>query len=123
MRLHRWPDVRVCAVLGAAVGFVMSATTGTPHPFMAVLDVSVLGALIGYGAGDRAVTASLTLRLLMAGVWLSVGLTDPNPLGLAAVVIGGAFALLAIAAALRAARLERARARLTKIRNRLRRDI
>jgi hypothetical protein len=90
---------------------------------MAVLDVSVLGALIGYGAGDRAVTASLTLRLLMAGVWLSVGLTDPNPLGLAAVVIGGAFALLAIAAALRAARLERARARLTKIRNRLRRDI
>lgn len=101
---------------GALAGLLLSTSTRIAHPFAAVLTLSVLGALIGYGSGERTINGTLTLRLLMAGTWLAVGISDPTPLGFVALAFGSAFAGLAIADARRAARLNRARVRLAKLR-------
>jgi hypothetical protein len=104
-------------VAGALIGLLLSASARLAHPFVAVLALSVLGALVGYRSGERTIDGTLTLRLLMAGVWLAVGIGDPTAWGVVAAAFGSAFAGLAIADARRAARLERARARVTDIRD------
>jgi hypothetical protein len=106
----------MCAVAGALTGLLLTTATSIANPFVAVLALSVLGALVGYASGERTTNGMLTLRLLMAGVWLAVGIGDPTALGVAALAFGGAFGLLAIVDARRAARLERARARVTDLR-------
>lgn len=109
---------------GALAGLLLSTSTRIAHPFAAVLTLSVLGALIGYGSDERTINGTLTLRLLMAGVWLAVGISDPTPLGIAALAFGSAFAGLSITDARRAVRLERAQMRLAELHTaRRRRDI
>ena len=100
---------------GALAGLLLSTSTRIAHPFAAVLTLSVLGALIGYGSGDRTINGTLTLRLLMAGVWLAVGISDPTPLGIVALTFGSVFAGLSIIDARRSVRLERAQMRLAEL--------
>ena len=110
------PGIPACAIAGALVGAFLAMVLSVSAAFNTVLFLGALGALAGWGAGDRTIEGTLTLRLLLAAVWLAVGLGDPTPLGLVAAVFGASFGLLALADARRALRRERVRARLLAVR-------
>ena len=76
------------AVIGAAIGVALTWFAGAAHPAICVLGLGALAAMAAYAGGDRRPRASLVARLLLAAVYVTVGLGYPTPLGLAVAALG-----------------------------------
>jgi hypothetical protein len=62
-----------------------------------VLCVAAVAALVAYGVGDRGRHPPLTARLLLALVYVSIGVRHPTALGLVVAIFGVGLAVLAYA--------------------------
>jgi hypothetical protein len=66
---------------------------------VSVVGAGALAAFAAHVCGDRGPTATLTMRLLLAAVYVTIGVRHPTPLGVGAAILGAAFAVLACLAA------------------------
>jgi hypothetical protein len=99
-RIHEG-TVAIWAVGGAGVGFVLAWLARGVDPAGSVLSASAVSASPAQARGDRGPLATLRVRLLLAAVYVSMGVTNPLPVGVVPAVFGVAFGVLACIAARR----------------------
>ena len=106
------PHVGIWATAGAGIGVLLVWLAGATDPVISVLSVSALVGFAAYAWGDRDPSATVTARLLLAIVYVTVGVRHPTPLGVAVGMVGVAFGVFACVAARKSISAEALRARL-----------
>jgi hypothetical protein len=106
------PRVGIWAPAGAVIGLLLGWVAGSAEPVVSLLGAGALVGIAAYAWGDRDATATLTIRLLLAAVYVTIGATHPTPLGITVGILGASFGVLACRAARRSAAAEALRARL-----------
>lgn len=88
-------QVGVWTVGGAVIGVLLAWVAGAVDPVMVVLSASGLAAYAAFAAGHRDPRATLTMRLVIAALYVAVGVVHPTPLGIAVAAFGVGFGVVA----------------------------
>ncbi|HEY7622956.1 MAG TPA: hypothetical protein VH834_24490 [Solirubrobacteraceae bacterium] len=98
-RLPRRSLIRVdtWAIGGATIGVALVWLGGAADPVVGILCVAASAALVADGAGRRTSSGTLTARLLLAAVYVTIGVRHPSILGIVVAIFGAALAVLAYA--------------------------
>jgi len=88
--------VTACVILAAGAAVLLCLLVQVTTPAVEVFTAAAMGAVVGRQLGDRSERGETVLRLLLAAVWVALGLTRPDAAGLIVASLGAGFGVLVI---------------------------